>query len=155
MGRNTLIHTWSLLPCAHTLTQGCSMRQQPRVQPKGLTLLLCSFWAHFTCGNGMQNPTVVLTHQWGWAVPEQSLASVLQVLQVCALSSGPPACCIICRDKSIHSLQAAFSILEISVHDGLSAFLEMSFIDIKTQGKLHPRCLCYDLVVFSGNTWHL
>lgn len=36
----------------HMLTQGCSMRQQPQVQPKGLLLLLCSLWVHL--------------HLWGW-----------------------------------------------------------------------------------------
>lgn len=64
----------------HELLQGCSTRQQPRVQHKGLTVQ--PFGLRYTCGDGMQNPTLMLTHQWDWAVPERSLASASCIWQI-------------------------------------------------------------------------
>lgn len=124
MGRNKLSHTWSTLP--HACTQGCSMRQQPRVQPKGLTLLLCSLWGHLYLWRRDAK-----SHGWDTSGAEQSQSRVwpqlvvfsksriCPVLWACAASLGPPVCCVMCRDKSICSLQAVLSILETSVHEWL------------------------------------
>lgn len=105
-------------------------------------------------------------HQWGWPVPKQNLASGGCIRQIYNFS------CVMsmCSQPRLSGLLLAVLYVETSLHtayrlssafwkplciNGFSAHLEMSLIDTKTQGKLHPRCFCYDLVVFSVNTWHL
>lgn len=145
----------------HALLQGSTMRQQPWVQSRGSAPLLCNLW-----GGRIQNPTAVLRHQWGWPVPKQNLASGGCIWQIYNFS------CVMsmCSQPRLSGLLLAVLYVETSLHtayrlssafwkplcmNGLSAHLEMSLIDTKTQEKLHPRCFCYDLVVFSVNTWHL
>lgn len=152
----------SYLKHAPLCTHGCSMRQQPQVQPKGLTLLLCILWAQL--------------HLWGWdekshssaqntGGAEQSLSGVWNHLVAFGKSSFPPALwtcalpvqvllfAVVNAGPSLypaHRLSSTF--WKTLCMNGL--FLETSLIDVKTQEKLHPRCFCYDSVVFSGNTWH-
>lgn len=166
-GRKESIHSGSEVNSIHflmhTLPQGSSMRQQPWVQPRGSAPapVLCNLW-----GGGLQKPTTVLEHQWGWAVPRwsdlrclylanlQFLLCQEHVLPAKALQS--PVCCVVCRNQSTCSLQAVSSILETSLHEWFiyTSGNELDWHE-KPQEKLHPRCFCYDLVVFSVNTWHL
>lgn len=101
------------------------MKNRHRSNPKG-RLCHCEICGViYTGGNRRQNPTAVLKHQWGWAVPGQSLASadfigkstISPVSWARAFSSGPPAGCVVCRDKPLCNLQAIVSVLEIFVHE--------------------------------------
>lgn len=79
---------------------------------------------------------------------------------VMSMRSQPRLCgllsAVLCAETSLHAAyRLAPAFWKPLCMNGLSAHLEMSLIDTKIQEKLHPRCFCYDLVVFSVNTWHL
>lgn len=103
-------------------------------------------------------------HTSGAELSQNSLTSGGCTWQICNFS------CVISRCSQLSGLLFAVVCAETSLHaayrlspafwkplcmSGLSVHLEMSLIDTKTQEKLHPRCFCYDLVVFSVHTWHL
>lgn len=122
------------------LTPRCSMKDRHRSNPKGWLCHCAICGVIYTGGNRRQNPSAVLRHQWGWAVPGQSLASagftgkstVSPVSWAWAFSSGPPARCVLCRDKSMCNLQAVVSVLETSVHEWFICVSETSLNDPKT-----------------------
>lgn len=103
-------------------------------------------------------------HTGGAELSQTSLTSAGCIWQICNFPCVMSMCsqlsslllAVVCAETSLHAayrLSPAF--WKPLCMNGLSVHMEMSLIDTKTQEKLHPRCFCYDLVVFSVNTWHL
>lgn len=66
MRRKKLIHTWSLLPCAHTAV---AWDNSHKYNPKGWHCCCAPSGLNYTCGNEMRNLTAVLRTPGGLSSP--------------------------------------------------------------------------------------
>lgn len=90
MGSNALIHICTpLWTHSHrAVTPGNSHKSNS----KGWLCCWGICGVVYTCGATMQNPMAVLRHQWGWAVPQESLASAGCICQIYNFSCVTSMC---------------------------------------------------------------